>query len=104
MRIFTEKTLKDYIEKHPASRTALQDWVEKVKRAEWHSFADIKATFNSVDAVGNGRYVFNIKGNDYRLIAINRLIAIIRLTPQFVYIRFIGTHAEYDKISDIQNI
>ena len=64
MRIFTEKTLKDYIEKHPASRTALQDWVEKVKRA----------------------------------------IAIIRFTPQFVYIRFIGTHAEYDKISDIQNI
>ena len=98
MRIFTEKTLKDYIEKHPASRTALQDWVEKVKRAEWHSFADIKATFNSVDAVGNGRYVFDIKGNDYRL------IAIIRFTPQFVYIRFIGTHAEYDKISDIQNI
>lgn len=98
MRIFTEKTLKDYIEKHPTCRTALQDWVEKVKRAEWHSFADIKATFNSVDAVGNGRYVFNIKGNDYRL------IAIIRFTPQFVYIRFLGTHAEYDKIVDIQNI
>ncbi len=65
MRIFTEQRLKEYIEKHPKSKTALQEWVAVVKRAEWHCFADIKSTFNSVDSVGNQRYVFNIKGNDY---------------------------------------
>jgi mRNA interferase HigB len=55
-------------------------------------FADIKKTFNSVDSVGNQHYVFNIRGNNYRL------VVVIQFTPQFVYVRFIGTHAEYDKI------
>ena len=53
MRIFTEQTLKEYIEKHPDTRTALQEWVTIVKRSEWRCFADVKATFNSVDNVGN---------------------------------------------------
>ena len=92
MRIFTEKKLNEYIEKNPAARTAIQEWVSKVKRSEWKCFADVKKTFNSVDYVGNQHYVFNIKGNDYRL------VVVIQFTPQFVYIRFIGTHAEYDKI------
>lgn len=92
MRIFTERTIKEYSDQHPEAKSALQDWVVKVKRSEWHSFADIKKTFNSVDYVGNQRYVFNIKGNDFRL------IVLIQFTPQFVYIRFIGTHKEYDRI------
>ena len=54
--------------------------------------------FNSVDSVGNKRYVFNIKGNDYRL------IVLIKFMVSHVLIRFIGTHNEYDKIKDIQNI
>lgn len=54
--------------------------------------------FNTVDYVGNDRYVFNIKGNDYRL------IVVIRFVKGRVFIRFIGTHAEYDKITDIKNI
>ncbi|MDR0866661.1 MAG: type II toxin-antitoxin system HigB family toxin, partial [Candidatus Symbiothrix sp.] len=53
-----------------------------------------KNTFHSVDSVGNKRYIFNIKGNNYRL------VAIILFVPKYVYIRFIGTHAEYDKITD----
>ena len=57
-----------------------------------------KNTFNSVDAVGNQRYVFNIKGNDFRL------VVLIQFTPKTVYIRFVGTHKEYDAIKDIQNI
>ena len=71
---------------------ALQDWIMKVKQAQWHSLKDIRQTFNSVDYVGNQRYVFNIKGNDYRL------VVVIQFTPQFVYVRFIGTHSEYDRI------
>lgn len=51
-----------------------------------------------MDAVGNQRYVFNIKGNDYRL------IVLIQFTPKTIYIRFVGTHKEYDAIKDIQNI
>ncbi len=98
MRIFTEQRLKEYINDHPKSKTALQEWVTKVKNVEWYCFADIKNTFNSVDNVGNQRYVFNIKGNDYRL------VVLIKFTIQFVYIRFIGTHKEYDKIKNISEI
>ncbi len=92
MRIFTEKTLKEYSEEHPESKTALQEWATIVKRSNWMCFADIKKTFNSVDSVGNQRYVFNIKGNDFRL------VVIVRFTIKFVYVRFVGTHSEYDKI------
>ncbi len=98
MRIFTEQRLKEYAKSNPQSKTALQEWTEVVKRANWKCFADIKQTFNSVDSVGNQRYVFNVKGNDYRL------VVIIRFTIGFVYIRFVGTHKEYDKITDIANI
>lgn len=97
MRIFTEQALKEYAENHPDSRVALQEWTTIVKRSKWTCFADIKKTFNSVDNVGNQHYVFNIKGNNYRL------VVVIKFTIQFVYIRFIGTHREYDKI-DCSNI
>ncbi|HBG88251.1 MAG TPA: type II toxin-antitoxin system HigB family toxin [Marinilabiliaceae bacterium] len=98
MRIFTEQRLKGYIKDNPKSTIALQEWVVTVKRSEWRCFADIKRTFNSVDNVGNGRYLFNIKGNDYRL------VVLIKFTIQFVCIRFVGTHKEYNKIKDISNL
>lgn len=98
MRIVSRKILADYYEIHPRAKTALMEWYEKTKEADWKNFADIKKTFNSVDNVGNKRYVFNIKGNDYRL------VVLIVFRPKTVYIRFIGTHAEYDKIKDIQNL
>lgn len=97
MRIFTEQKLKEYISVHPDSRVALQEWASIVKRSEWTCFADVKKTFNSVDNVGNQHYVFNVKGNNYRL------VVVIKFTIQFVYIRFIGTHAEYSRI-DCKNI
>ncbi len=93
MRIFTEQALKEFIARHPASRTALQVWSSIVKRSRWNNYADIKETFNSVDCIGNQRYVFNINGNEYRL------VAVIKFTIGFVYIRFIGTHEEYDRIN-----
>lgn len=98
MRIISKRILVEYYTRVPLAKTALEEWFEKTKKAEWACFADIKRTFNSVDAVGNQRYVFNIKGNDYRL------IVLIQFTPKTVYIRFVGTHKEYDAIKDIQNI
>lgn len=98
MRIIAARTIRQYYEAHPASKAALQDWSKKVKDANWSSFTDMKATFNSVDYVGNQHYVFNIKCNDFRL------VAVVKFTPKFVLIRFIGTHAEYDKIGNIDNI
>ena len=97
MRIITEEPLKNYIERFPGTKTALQDWIKTVRRAEWKNFQDIKKTFNSVDSVGNQHYVFNIRGNHHRL------VVVIKFTIKWVYIRFIGTHDEYNKI-DCANI
>lgn len=98
MRIVARSTLTAYYAKNPQAKVALEDWYKKTSRAKWACFDDIKKTFNTVSIVGNQHYVFNIKGNDYRL------VVVIQFTPQRVYIRFVGTHAEYDKITDIQNI
>ena len=98
MVILTERRILEYYEAKPASKMALQDWTKKVKEAEWKTFEDIKKTFNSVDNVGNQHYVFNIKGNDYSM------VAVVKFTPQFVMIKFLGTHDEYDKLTDISNL
>ena len=98
MRIISKTFIKDYYTKNPKAKAALLNWVEKTEAAKWQNFADIKRTFNSVDSVGNQRYVFNIKGNDYRM------VVVVKFIPQNVLIRFIGTHSEYDKIKDIKNI
>lgn len=93
MRIFTEQVLYQYIEGHPEVKAALQEWVSIVKKSDWTCFADVRKTFNSVDNVGNQHYMFNIKGNAFRL------VVVIKFTIKFVYSRFIGTHKEYDKIN-----
>ena len=98
MRIIAKSTLVEYYSKNPQAKSALEEWYEKTKKSEWTCFADMKNTFNSVDAVGNQRYEFNIKENDYRL------VVLILFTPKTVYIRFVGTHKEYDAIKNIQNI
>lgn len=98
MRVISKKILNEYCVANPAATIPLNDWYDTVKKADWKNFADIKATFNTVSSVGNQRYVFNIKGNDYRL------IVLIKFHPSHVLIRFIGTHSEYDKIKDIKNI
>jgi len=98
MRVIAKSTLVEYYTKHPSAQKPLEDWYETTKRAEWKNLNDIRVAFNTVDYVGNDLYVFNIKGSDYRL------VVVIRFTKGRVYIRFIGTHAEYDKIEDIKNI
>ena len=97
MRIITKSTLVEYYEKYPESKTALEEWYKKTQQAKWACFADIKNTFNSVDSIGNQHYVFNIKGNDFRL------VVVIKMLIKTVLIRFVGTHSEYDKI-DAKNI
>jgi mRNA interferase HigB len=98
MRIITYKRIQEFVTKYADSETPLNYWYHTTKSSNWKNLNDIKNTFNSVDYVGNNRYVFNIKGNNYRL------IVIISFNAQKVYIRFIGTHEDYDKIKDIKNI
>jgi len=92
MRVIAISTLREFWTKHPDSEQALREWYVKTERATWGSLNDIRNDSNSVDFVKNQRYVFNIKGNDYRL------VTAIKFTPKLVYIRFVGTHSEYDKI------
>ena len=94
MRIITKTTIDKYY-KRPGredSKNALLCWHQTVKNAEWKNFSDMKKDFNSVDAVGNQHYVFNICGNHHRL------VVVVKFVVGIVYIRWIGTHAEYDKI------
>lgn len=97
MRIIAKSKLIEYYANNPDSEIALLDWYQKSKEANWVCFADMKKTFNSVDSVGNQHYVFNIKGNNYRL------VVVIKFTIKTVLIRFIGTHTEYNNI-DVKNI
>ncbi len=93
MRVVTPRRLTEFSIKHNQAKIPLLYWYSIVKAAQWKSLADIKKDFNSVDYIGNNRYVFNIKGNDYRL------VVIILFVSQKIYIRFIGTHDEYDQIN-----
>lgn len=92
MRVISRRTLKDFWEKHADAEQPLKAWFHETKAARWRSFADIKGRYRSADALPGNRVVFDIKGNTYRL------IVRIHYNTGIVFIRFIGTHAEYDKI------
>jgi mRNA interferase HigB len=93
MRVIKRKTLVEFGERHPQARGPLGHWYELVKAGDWQGPADVKRVFGAcVDFVGNNRAAFDIKGNDYRL------ITEINYHTRVIYIRFLGTHAEYDKI------
>lgn len=93
MRVIARKSLIQFYTEHADSKTALEDWYRKISDSEWKSFAAIRKDINSIDSVGNERFIFNIRGNHYRL------VAIIIFQSKKVYIRFIGNHKEYDKIN-----
>ena len=97
MRIISKETLKDFWEMEPAAKTALEAWHAEAKNAEWSSPADVKAHYGSASILKDGRVVFNIGGNNYRLV--------VWINYEFftIYIRFVGTHKEYDEI-DAQTI
>ncbi len=92
MRILNKELLDKFVKKHADSKKAMQSFVEFVEEAEWQNFNDIKNDFNSVDYVGNERYVFDVRGNKYRI------IAVVVFVGGVLSIRFVGTHAEYSKI------
>lgn len=92
MRIISVKRLKDFWAVHPEAEQALKAWHDEAKVASWNVPQDIKNRYPSASFVGSNRVVFNIKGNHYRLI--------VATAYRFgaMYIKFIGTHAEYDAI------
>ena len=95
MRIIAFRTLREFFEKpeYSDSETSLRVWYYDAKAAEWKNSNDLKRQYKSASIVGEGRVVFNIKGNDYRL------VAAIDYEFQVIFIRFIGTHGQYDKIN-----
>ncbi|WP_065647530.1 MULTISPECIES: type II toxin-antitoxin system HigB family toxin [Pantoea] len=92
MRIISIASLKQFRETHNQAEQPLKAWVDEVKQAQWKTPQDIKDKYRSADFLSTNRVVFNIKGNDYRL------IVAVAYRFQAVYIKFVGTHAEYDKI------
>ena len=92
MIISNKVLLDDFVQSHAQSASPLNKWVERVKAAAWKSHAELKQSFPSADYVKNGRYVFNIGGNNYRI------VAVVIFVGGVMNIRFVGTHSEYDKI------
>ena len=92
MHVISRKALIDFWEKHPGAEIPLRIWFKKVEQANWKNLAELKSDFPKADYLGNNRVVFDIKGNDFRVIAV-----VVFLIGK-VLIRFVGTHAEYDKV------
>ncbi len=92
MRIISRKALRAFWEDHTDVQQALQSWYSDVKQSQWSSPQEIKEMYRSASVIANNRVVFNINGNRYRVV--------VAITYEFgiVYIRFVGTHAEYDRI------
>lgn len=98
MRVISKKSLVVFYQNHKDAETALEEWYQKAVDADWENFAQVRQTFNSADYIGNNRVVFNIKGNQYRL------VTLVLFKIKMIYIRFIGTHKEYEQIKNINNI
>ncbi|MBK9928455.1 MAG: type II toxin-antitoxin system HigB family toxin [Saprospiraceae bacterium] len=92
MRIISKGSLRTFWKKHPDSEYALLDWHEIAKNCKWTNPNDLKSWFGNASIIGNYRVVFNIKGNTYRL------VTEIDYAFQIIFIIWIGTHKEYDKI------
>lgn len=99
MRVIVRSTLREFVESLKGTKalapvkSALDSWFHEASGAAWKNPADIKAAYANASIVGGDRVVFNIKGNDYRL------VVAIDYARQVVFIKWIGTHAAYDKIN-----
>lgn len=97
MVVISKTILREFIREHPDAENSIQYWYEVTSKSDWKQFSDVKKSFNAADSVGNDRYVFDIKGNHYRL------VALILFSIRTVFILYVGTHQSYDKI-DARNI
>jgi mRNA interferase HigB len=92
MRVIAISTLRAFWAKHPDAQIPLQAWYALTSRAQWKSPSDIKVAYRNASFTANNRVVFNIKGNDYRL------VVLVRYDKGLLFVKFVGTHAQYDKI------
>lgn len=92
MKVIAVSTLRRFWARHPDAEQPLKAWYDEARRAIWRSPQDIRNRYASASFVGNNRVVFNIKGNDYRL------VVALAWRYQAVYIKFVGTHVEYDRV------
>lgn len=90
MRIITERKIQEFWEAHLAAESAMRQWIATVREADWHNFADVRATFNHAD-IYKRCTIFDVGGNKYRI------IAMIEYQKHLVFIRQVLTHVEYDK-------
>ena len=96
-RIFSKGTLREFWSKHPVSEQYLKTWFDTALNSGWRTPNEVKLTYASASILKNGRIVFNIKGNTYRM------VVKVNYEKQWLFIRFIGTHEEYNHI-DAENI
>lgn len=92
MKVISVSTLREFWAKYPETEQSLKAWHDEIKKAQWQDMHDIKQQFRNASILKNNRVVFNIKGNNYRL------IASFWFSAQYVYIKFVGTHKQYDEI------
>jgi len=93
MRVIARSTLIDFYSRYPDSKAALESWYHEARHGEWSTPGDIKDKYRSASIINNNRVVFNICGNKYRL------VVKVEYKLKTIFIRFIGTHKEYDKIN-----
>jgi mRNA interferase HigB len=92
MHVISRKQLREFAARHPDAESSLRAWFHEAKQAHWGATTDIKRQFGSASILKGNRVVFNICGNKYRL------VVKINYHAEIVYIRFVGTHSDYDKI------
>ena len=92
MRIIALRVLREFWQNHPDAEQPIRTWYDKAKRATWTTPSDVKTAYRNASFLANNRVVFNIKGNDYRL------VVAMHYDRQIAYIRFVGTHRQYDRI------
>ncbi len=91
-RIFAKSTLREFWELHPDAEQHLKTWYDTAMSSDWRTPNEVKQTYKNASILREGRIVFNIKGNDYRL------VAKFNFEKQWIFIRFIGSHEDYNNI------
>jgi mRNA interferase HigB len=93
MRIIAKRTLREFWNRYPDAEEPLLAWYREVEKEDWDQPSNVKEKYRSASIIKGGRVVFNIKGNNYRL------VVKINYEYRVIYVRFVGTHAEYGKVN-----